>query len=341
VAEKRALIIGAGGAGTAVARGFTEDGRARAAAFIETRPERRKELASEFPGAEVGTGDDYLALLEKIKPDIVVDAGPDYLHAEHAVTALEHGCHVLIEKPMATTTDEAAGIRSAEANSGKVAMVDYTMRYSHPWGTMMEAARTGDVGNVFYLGGFYIHDMYDWFAPDGACRTPWRIDKAHPQNVLLGGGCHGLDLILCIMKDIPVTEVYCCGNNMSGSQLPIEDCYVVAMKFANGVIGKIFVSVGVNSGRFGQMLEVYGDKGTLVEGKLLRRGHEPVELAQPTENVQEGHGWNLTTRDFLDVIDGKRANEMNTLFGARNVAILHAALISCAQGGVQKVRWFA
>ena len=39
-------------------------------------------------------------------------------------------------------------------------------------------------------------------------------------------------------------------------------------------------------------------------------------------------------------IDGKRENEMNTTFGARNVAILHAALVSCAQGGAQPVRWF-
>lgn len=341
MAEHRALIIGAGGAGTAVAKGFEEDGRAKAAAFIEARPERREELATDFPDAEVAAADDYLALLEKVKPDIVVDAGPDYLHAEHTVTALEHGCHVLIEKPMCTTADEAAAIRDAEAKApGKVVMVDYTLRYSHPWATMMEAARAGEVGNIFYMGAYYIHDMYDWFAPDGKNRTPWRIHKDHPQNVLLGGGCHGLDLMLCALEDVPVTEVYCCGNNMSGSELPIEDCYVVAMKFANGVIGKVFVSTGVNSGGFGKILEIFGDGGTLMDGQLLRRGCDPVDLEQPTDNVQEGHGWNLTTRDFLDIIDGKRENEMTTLFGARNVSILHSALVSCAEGGAKPVRWF-
>jgi len=340
MAEYRALIIGAGGAGTAVFKNMENDGRARPVAFVETRPERREELAKEYPDAVIGDGDDFPAVLEKASPDIVDDAGPDYLHAEHTVAALARGCHVLIEKPMATTTDEAADILAAEKKTDKVVMVDYTMRYSHPWGTMMEVARAGEIGNIFYMGGYYIHDMYDWFAPDGACRTPWRIHKDHPQNVLLGGGCHGLDLMLCILKDVPVTEVYCCGNNMSGSELPIEDCYVVAMKFANGVVGKVFVSTGINSGGFGKMLEVLGDNGTLMDGQLLRRGSEPVELERPVENVQEGHGWNLTVRDFLDVIDGKRENEMNTTFGARNVAILHAALVSCAQGGAQPVRWF-
>lgn len=340
MAEHRALIIGAGGAGTAVANSMKEDGRADPVAFIETRPERRRELADEFPGAEIGTGGDFLAVLEKTAPDIVVDAGPDYLHAEHAVIALEHGCGVLIEKPMATSVDEAAGILAAEKNAGEVVMVDYTMRYSHPWGTMMQAARAGEVGDVFYLGGFYIHDMYDWLAPDGACRTPWRIDRDHPQNVLLGGGCHGLDLMLCIMGDVPVTAVCCYANHLSGSAMPIEDCYQVALKFASGAVGQIFVTTGCNTGSFGKMLEVYGTDGTLVDGKLLRRGHDPVELERPEENVQEGHGWNLTVRDFLDVIDGRRENEMNTLYGARNVAVFDAALKSARQGGVQQVRWF-
>jgi len=206
---------------------------------------------------------------------------------------------------------------------------------------MMQAARAGKVGDVFYLGGFYIHDMYDWFALDGTCRTPWRIHRDHPQNVLFGGGCHGLDLMLCIMGNEPITEVHCFANRMSGSAYPVEDCYQVSMTFASGVVGQIFVTTGCNTGSFGKMLEVYGTDGTLVDGKLLCRGRDPVELAQPKENVQEGHGWNLTVRDFLDVIDGKRENEMTSLYGARNVAVFDAAMKSMREGGVKPVEWFA
>lgn len=340
MAALRALIIGPGGAGTAVMDNMKADGRAEPIAFIETRPQRREELAAQYPGSLIGDGDAFENVLAESKPDIVVDAGPDYLHSEHTVAALQAGCHVLIEKPMCTSTPEVAAILDAEKKAGKVVMVDYTMRYSHPWGTMMEAARAGRVGKVFYLGGFYIHDMYDWFAPDGKSRTPWRMHKDHPQNVLFGGGCHGLDLMLCIMGDDRIVEVCCYGNKMSDSDYPAEDCFEVAMKFASGVVGKIFVSTGCNRGDFGRMLEVYGAEGTLVDGKLLRRDHEPEELAQPTNNVQEGHGWNLTTRDFLDVIDGKKPNEMNTLFGARNTAVFDAAMQSMREGGTKKVQWF-
>jgi len=338
MAKRRALIIGPGGAGTAVMDNMKEDGRAEPVAFVETRPERRDELAREYPDAVIGT--EYLKVLEASKPDIVVDAGPDYLHGPQCVAALERGCHVLIEKPMATSVEDAQALLAAEKASGKIIMVDYTMRYSHPWGTMMNAAKAGDVGDIFYLAGFYVHDMWDWYDAGGQYRTLWRIDKDHPQNILFGGGCHGLDMILYVMDGNPVREVYCIGNHLSGSAMPIEDCFLASMKFENGAIGKVFVSSGCNRGDFGKMFEVYGTDGTLVDGKLLRRGHEPVELQQPEGKVQEGHGWNLTVRDFLDVIDGKRDNWMNSTFGARNVSICDAAMKSLRSGAPEPVVWF-
>jgi predicted dehydrogenase len=339
MAKLKGLIIGAGCAGTAVANGMIKDGRAEPVGFVETNPERREELVKEFPGADVVDGDGFEALLAKIQPELVCDAGPDWLHAQHAVQSLHAGASILIEKPMCTSVDEAKAIRDAEEASGKIVTVDYTMRYSHPWGTMMHKVRQGEIGDIFYIGGFYIHDMYDWFAPDGLCRTPWRVDAKHPQNVLLGGGCHGLDLILCSMGEVPVETVYCAGNHLSGSSLPMEDFYQVTLNFANGTVGQVMVTVGCNSGSFGPMFEAYGTEGTLVEGKLLRRTDEPVELERIIEVDDQTHNWNETTRDFITAAEGG-PNEMNSLMGARNVAVFHAALRSMESGKPEAVEWF-
>ncbi len=333
----RALIIGPGGAGSAVMNNFKEDGRAECVAFVETRPERIEELKKDYPGALIGT--DYKAILAESKPDIVVDAGPDFLHGPQCIAALEAGCHVLIEKPMATCVEDAQKLIDAEKASGKVVMIDYTMRYSHPWGTMMHAAKNGDIGKIFYLAGFYIHDMWNWYDKDGEFTTPWRIDPDNPQNILFGGGCHGLDMVLYVMEDDPVKEVFCAANHLSGSDMPMEDMFLVSMMFESGAVGKIFVSSGCNRGDFGNMFEAYGTEGTLVDGKLLNRDKEPVELEQG-DKIQEGHGWNLTVRDFLDVIDGKRDNWMNSTFGARNVAVCDAAMKSIKSGKVEPVTWF-
>ena len=240
---------------------------------------------------------------------------------------------------MATSVEDARKLLEAEERTGKIIMVDYTMRYSHPWGTMMQAAKEGRIGKIFYLAGFYIHDMWNWYDEKGKRPTPWRIDKDNPQNILFGGGCHGLDMVLYVMEDDPVSEVYCCGNRLSGSDMPIEDCFLVSMKFESGAIGKVFVTSGCNRGDFGKMFEAYGTDGTLVDGKLLRRTSEP-ELLPQSDNIQQGHGWNLTVRDFLDVLDGKRENWMNSTFGARNVSICQAAMRSLRSGKVVPVTWF-
>ena len=339
MARQRALIIGPGGAGTAVMRVFESDGRAECVAFVEKSAKRRDELAKQYPHALIGDETEYLKVIERSAPDIVVDAGPDHLHGSNSVTALEHGCHVLIEKPMATSLADAKAIIAAERASGKVVMLDYTMRYSHPWGTVMHAAKDGMVGKVFYLGGFYVHDMWDYYNPSGGDYTPWRSDPDNPQNILFGGGVHPLDMILVIMEDVPVTDVYCAGNQLAGSGMPMEDCFIVTMTFANGVLGKLLVSSGCNGWDFGQMLEVYGVDGTIYEGTLYRRWKDPYELPAP-ERVGEGHGWNLTVVDFLDVIDGKKDNWMNSTCGIRNVSICDAAMKSLRSGQVEKVEWF-
>ena len=336
----RALIIGTGSAGTHVMNEMKGDGRAEPVAFVETRMERIEQLEREYPDAIIGT--DYAEVLRDSAPDVVVDAGPDFLHGPQCLAALEAGCHVLIEKPMATTVEDVEKLLEAEKRTRKIIMVDYTMRYSHPWGTMMQAARDGRIGKIFYLAGFYIHDMWNWYDENGKCPTPWRIDDDNPQNILFGGGCHGLDMVLYVMEDDPVTEIYCCGNRLSGSNMPIEDCFLVSMKFASGAVGKVFVTSGCNRGDgvgSGRMFEAYGTDGTLVDGKLLRRTSEP-ELLTRSDKIQKGHGWNLTVRDFLDVLDGKRENWMNSTFGARNVSICDAAMRSLRSGNVAPVTWF-
>ena len=337
MAKYSALIIGPGGAGTTVMNEMKKDGRAGPVAFVETRKERIEQLKGEYPDAIIGT--DYLKVLQSSEPDVVVAAGPDFLHGPQCVAALEAGSHVLIEKPMATNVEDVEKLLETEKRTGKIIMVDYTMRYSHPWGTMMQAAKDGRIGRIFYLAGFYIHDMWNWYDEKGKHSTPWRVDKDNPQNILFGGGCHGLDMVLYVMENDPVTEVYCCGNRLSGSNMPIEDCFLVSMKFESGAVGKVFVTAGCNRGDMGNMFEAYGTDGTLVDGKLLRRTSEP-ELLPQSGNIQKGHGWNLTVRDFLDVLDGKRENWMNSTFGARNVSICDAAMKSLRSGKVEPVTWF-
>lgn len=339
MSQLKVMVIGAGNAGATIARVMQQDGRAVPVGFCDPAAHKREAMAALYPQAVVGEA--CREVLERCAPDVVVVAGPDHLHADHAILALEHGCHVLIEKPMATTVADVRRVLAAEAQSGRQVMVDFTMRYTHPWGTMARAARDGEVGPIFFLEGNYIHDMWDHYHPQGRHYTPWRVDQEHPQNILLGGGCHGLDLMLWAMQDVPVREVSAYANRRSGCPLPADDCYLAMLHFADGTIGKLYVTSGCNGAEFGRFLEVYGAAGTLREGKLFRRDEEPVELADTGPGSAGGHGWPGAIGDFLDVLTEGRPNPVPTTMGARNVTVCAAAIQSAREGGPVPVEWFA
>ena len=147
MAKLRGLVVGAGVAGKAVAHCMSDDGRAETVAFCESLESQRKKAAEAFPEAVIG--EDYRDLLDHVAPDFVVVAGPDHLHVAQAVVALESGCHVLIEKPMATTLAAAVTLLAAEARAGKQVMVDFSMRYVHPWPAMVNAVKAGEIGRIF------------------------------------------------------------------------------------------------------------------------------------------------------------------------------------------------
>ena len=337
------LISGCGSAGRNVARVAAADGRGEIVGLVDPQQAQLDMMHEQYPDASTGHG--YARLLRETQPDVVVVAGPDHLHADQTVMALEQGCHVLVEKPLATTVADAQRILNAESKSGRHVMTDQTMRYLHPWHEMALMAQSGDIGDVFFVQGDYIHDMWSHYSPEGKSHTPWRIDRQNPQNILLGGGCHPLDLILWTVES-PVAEVYAYSNKLSIPVFPDDDCYIVILQFENGVTGKVFVTSGcsghgMGEGMGGGFLAVYGTEGTLWKGQLFRRGHEPVPIEESSvHEVIGGHGWGRSVVDYLNLLDGKISNPIPARWGARIVSICEAALDSIRTKQPQSPHWF-
>ena len=88
------------------------------------------------------------------------------------------------------------------------------------------------------------------------------------------------------------------------------------------------------------MLAVYGTEGTLWNGKLYRRGVEPVTLPNVSDEAAVGgHGWGRSVIDFLDTLDGRIENPIPARTGARVVAVCEAGLESIRTGQPQKPEW--
>jgi len=302
--------------------------------LFDPRDEQLRKAREQYP--EAIPGDHYEQVLDAARPDAVFVAGPDHLHAEQTVIALEHGCSVLVEKPLATRVADAERMIDVESKTGLHVMTDHTMRYMYPWREMVLMARSGRIGEVFFVQGDYIHDMWHYYAPEGKRYTPWRADRQNPQNILLGGGCHPIDLMLWTI-DAPVAEVYAYSSKLSVPEFPSDDCYVLIMRFENGVLGKVYVSSGCSGdGMGGGFLAIYGTEGTLWKGKLHRRDQEPVEIEDTSEGAAVGgHGWGGSVAEFLDLMEGKIENPIPARVGAKTVAVCEAAFQAIESGRPQ------
>ena len=135
---------GGGGAGTAIARAAVASGRADVVAICEPDETKRSELTREFTSAEVSAR--YETLLRETSPTIADVASPDHLHTEHTLAALEAGCDVLVEKPLATSVEEARRMIVAAEHNHALLSVNFTLRSQYPTQEALQYVLEGKLG---------------------------------------------------------------------------------------------------------------------------------------------------------------------------------------------------
>ncbi|MDB5235468.1 MAG: oxidoreductase, partial [Hymenobacter sp.] len=120
---------------------------AELAAVIDTRAELQPGLAAEFPGVP------FFHSLEEFlqngpEVDVLTVATPNGLHAAQAVAGLRHGLHVVVEKPIALTTADAATIVRTAWETGRLAFGVMQNRYSPPAAWLKQIYDEGRLGQV-------------------------------------------------------------------------------------------------------------------------------------------------------------------------------------------------
>ena len=137
-------VIGCGGMGTTHYLSLKvlseKEDDVEVVALSDCRKEFLDKAASYFP--EAATYEYGMELLEKEQLDIVHICLPSYLHAEHAVKALEKGMNVLVEKPVCLTEEDCQMLLEAEKRSGKKVMVGQVVRSFEEYKYLKEAYDT-------------------------------------------------------------------------------------------------------------------------------------------------------------------------------------------------------
>jgi len=340
-------ILGGGGdAAEGHIRGYQDDPRATVVAAWDYDMAKGKAQASRLSVPVMCATLDELLARDDIQA--VSICTPDHLHGAHVHAALRAGKHVLCEKPMCTTREDAAMLVRDVNETGLVFLAGHVYHFRPDYRAMVESYRAGAIGNCWLAEGDYISNLHYLYGPTG--RTPWRSDAQNPQDILLGGGCHPLGLMRWALQS-EVTEVFAYTNHLAEPLLPLDDCYVVSLRFANGAIGKLIAAAG-NRGYAptGGHLVLYGTEGTLWGRKLYRyddsahrsvvirdfeaefAGHKPR-----VHDTRQVHHWAEQAEHFLDCIEGKAVPQTGALDGARVVAALTAGVESARTGQPIKV----
>lgn len=193
-------------------------------------------LSAQF-GTPLKSCVDYGDLLSD--PDIhVVDiCTPHPFHADQAVAAAEAGKHLIIEKPIALTPEDAARIQSAVDRAGVSVCACFECRYSAHFTLIRSVLDQGLLGDLHYAEVDYYHGIGPWYG-----QYDWNVKKAMGGTSLLTAGCHALDALLFFM-DGSVEEVTSYNTKSASPQFaPYEydTTSVSILRFEGGSrIGKV------------------------------------------------------------------------------------------------------
>uniref|UniRef100_UPI00261B66BB Gfo/Idh/MocA family protein n=1 Tax=uncultured Nocardioides sp. TaxID=198441 RepID=UPI00261B66BB len=153
---------------------------------------RAAEAAQRLGWAEAET--DWRRLVERADVDLVDICTPGDTHAEIAIAALDAGKHVLCEKPLANTVEEAEEMTAAAdraAARGVRAMVGFTYRRVPAIALARRLVQEGRIGEIRHVRAQYLQD---WIA-DAEAPLSWRLDKSKAGSGALGDiGAHIIDL---------------------------------------------------------------------------------------------------------------------------------------------------
>ena len=270
--------------------------------------------------------------------DIVVVASPDHFHAEQSIAALKAGKNVACEKPLAPTVAECRKIASAVRESGKMFMTGQVCRYAPGFRLAKQLIESGRIGEIASLECEYAHDY---------TKRPgfqdWRKNPAVGREGFLGGGCHALDLSRWLAGD--PEEVFCYMNKKHLPDWPKPDTGIAVAKFPNGVIGRIFVSVGVKR-PYTMRTVINGTRGTIIcdnTSDFLQISEESVydtakKLAfQQIPVLVSSHNVRSELEEFASCILAGKECPTNVIQGLKTVAFSEAAVESNRTGLPVKV----
>lgn len=215
---------------------------AEVVAVCDIVKERAEKMGEEY-GARVYT--DYRELIALTELDAVCVCATNVLHAKMTIEALQAGKHVLCEKPMATTLEDARKMIEASEQSGKYLMIGHNQRLTPTHKKAREIIESGRLGRVLTFKTVFGHQGCDFWAADKL--ETWFFKKEHAGfGSSADLGIHKADLIRWLLGE-NIVEVSAFADvrgkrNSRGELISVDDNAVCLLRSESGVIGTLVSS---------------------------------------------------------------------------------------------------
>lgn len=246
-------------------------------AVCDVKPERAKAFGERFG---VPWYSDMHEMLRNEHLDVLSILTPSGLHAEHVIALAPYGKHIVVEKPMALTLDDAdAMIRACDENRIKLFVVKQN-RFNVPVQKLREAVEHGRFGRLV-LGTIRVR----W------CRTQeyydqdaWRGTWAYDGGVLSNQASHHIDLLEWMMG--PVETVFA-KSATALVDIEAEDTAVVLLRFRNGALGLIEATTAARPKDLEGSVSILGEKGTVEVGGFAANQMKVWNFVDPLPGDEE------------------------------------------------------
>lgn len=291
-------------------------------------------LAAEFNIQNVVIGTDLESVLTETKPDILFDVVIPAARHSVVKTGLAHGCHVLSEKPMATSMEEAEDLRRAAKDAGRVHAIVQNRRFISGVRRMRKLVESGVIGTVTGIHcDFFLAPHFGGFRE--------KMDNV----LLLDMAIHTFDAARFVSGKAPLS-VYCLETNPAGSWYAHGAAANAIFKFSDDVVFTYRGSWCAEGERtsWESAWRIVGSKGMLTwDGEEIFKaavaGTEPGLLhgvthidVPPPDNDDETHGHASVIANFLDAIRTGREPETVSHDNIKSLAMVLGAIESAKSG---------
>lgn len=312
-------------------------------AVCDTNIERAKKAGAEYG---VPAFESAAAMIKGCPEiDVVSILTPSGLHAELAVLAAQSGKHVVVEKPMALTIEDADRMLTACQQAGVHLFVVKQNRFNLPVQHLRDAMRSGRFGKLV-MGTVRVR----W------CRTqeyydqdPWRGTWGLDGGVIANQASHHIDLLTWLMGDVESVFAYTTTRLVN---IEADDTAVAVLKFTSGALGVIEATTGARPKDLEGSISILGAEGSVeIAGFAVNEMKtwqftrpapmDSIVLSEGRENPPSvyGFGHKRYLREVVRCLREEKSETVDGYEGLKSLTLISAMYESMETGREVRLRW--